>query len=420
MKVLIVNTYDIGGAANACLRLHEGLLGENIDVNVLLKERRNDYRSTFQFQVKKKKLTSLGRFKKNIVHFFIKGDNQIEKKRVSFIKNRSKNLEWFSFPQTNYDITESALYNEADIINLHWVAGFLDYKSFFENNTKPVVWTLHDMNPFTGGEHYLEKFIGMDKQGNPIPRIINNEEEEVFNYNLKIKETSLKEVSNLTIVAPSKWLCKEAKESKVFKGKRVVHIPYGLSSKEFIIHDKVKSRKYLNIPVDKKIVLFVAHSIDNKRKGFEYLHSTLEKIDNDDIVLCAIGEDNEILDSLKNVVKLGKINDNNQMSLAYSAADVFVIPSLMDNLPNTVLESLMCGTPVVGFPIGGIPDMVKHGENGLLAKEISVQALYETLILFFEKADGLNAEKIRQDVINTYDLSIQAKSYISLFKELTS
>lgn len=420
MKVLIVNTYDVGGAANASLRLHEGLIGEEIDVNVLLKEKRNKYKNTFQFHTKKKSLSSLERFKKKIVNLFIKDDNEIWKKRFSFIKNRSKSLEWFSFPETNYDITESTLYKESDIINLHWVAGFLDYKSFFEKNTKPVVWTLHDMNPFTGGEHYLEKFIGIDKLGNPIPRIINNEEEEIFDHNLKIKLTSLKGVDNLTIVAPSKWLFKEAKESKVFSGKSVIHIPNGLCSKEFIIHDQLKARKHLNIPVDKKVILFVAHSIDNKRKGFDYLHRALDKINKDDIVLCAIGEDNEILDSLKNVIKLGKINDNNQMSLAFSAADVFVIPSLMDNLPNTVLESLMCGTPVIGFPVGGIPDLVIDGKNGILAKEISVQALQEAMCLFFETSDGFDANKIRKDAISRYDISIQAKKYIRLFKDMVS
>ena len=108
------------------------------------------------------------------------------------------------------------------------------------------------------------------------------------------------------------------------------------------------------------------------------------------------------------------------MSLAFSASDAFIIPSLMDNLPNTVLESLMCGTPVIGFPVGGIPDMVIDGENGILAKEISVQALQEAMCLFFETSDGFDINKIRKDAINRYDLSIQAKKYIRLFKDIVS
>lgn len=138
----------------------------------------------------------------------------------------------------------------------------------------------------------------------------------------------------------------------------------------------------------------------------------------DNVVLCAIGNKTEALESIDNIIELGPIYDERLMSIAFSAADVFVIPSLMDNLPNTVMESLMCGTPVIGFPIGGIPDMVKDGKNGLIAKEISVNALGETLKTFLNTVDDFERNSIRNEAVKNYDLKIQANSYIDLFESI--
>jgi glycosyltransferase involved in cell wall biosynthesis len=174
----------------------------------------------------------------------------------------------------------------------------------------------------------------------------------------------------------------------------------------------------LDIPKDKKVILFVADLISNHRKGFLYLKKAFEKLDSEDVVLCAIGNKSGELKSLNNIKELGPIYDERLMSIAYSAADVFVIPSLMDNLPNTVLESLMCGTPVIGFPIGGITDMVQHGINGLLVKEVGVNALHETLNSFLNTIDTFDSERIRRDAVRKYDLKVQANSYIHLFESI--
>lgn len=136
------------------------------------------------------------------------------------------------------------------------------------------------------------------------------------------------------------------------------------------------------------------------------------------MVLCAVGHKKVKLNFTNNVIELGAINDELLMSVAYSAADVFVIPSLMDNLPNTVLESLMCGTPVIGFPVGGILDMVKHEENGYLANEISADALKHEIEKFLNNSNQLKANEIRKNAINKYDLNIQAQNYINLYRSL--
>lgn len=421
MKVLIINTYDNGGAANACLRLHEGLLKEGIDSKVLLYRRDKPLQQTFQFDRTIKPKNKFQILKQKGVRYLQRLgilNQSVTTKKQRFKKHRAPGLELFSFPDSNFDITDSALYQEADIINLHWVANFLDYESFFRKNTKPVVWTLHDMNPFTGGEHYLETSLGMDASGFPITRNISEIEKRIFKENLTLKVEAIQAVTDLNIVAPSKWLCTEAENSLVFKSKKVFCIPYGINADVYQPRDRNYSRNILNLQEDKTVILFVADSIKNHRKGYTYLLRALEKMQRDDIVLCAVGSKKGVLNSQSNVFELGTIYDERLMSMVYSAADVFVIPSLMDNLPNTVLESLMCGTPVIGFPVGGIPDMVQHGVNGYLTENISAPDLLKTLNKFLKNPNVFNRSSIRNEAVKKYDEKIQAAKYTKLFKEL--
>jgi len=419
VKVLIVNTNDVGGAANACLRLHDGLLKSGVDSKVILMQKNKNITNTYLVHPKNK--TIFRKVLKLIRKLFVELkilNNKITKED-QFISNRSRKLELFSYPFSDYDITENEWYKDADVINLHWVADFLDYKSFFEKNTKPVIWTLHDMNPFTGGEHYLETIIDVDNYGKPILREKDNLEQQITTNYLNFKTQLFEKVKNLTIVAPSKWLVNVALKSNVFGDKQVLHIPYGLDKNVYSIRDKMFSREVLGIPKDKKVVLFVAESLNNNnRKGFIFLKMAFEELADNNVVLCAVGNKKTAIESKINLIELGSINDEKMMSMAYSAADVFVIPSLMDNLPNTVLESLMCGTPVIGFPIGGILDMVQNEINGYITNDISSESLKETLLKFLSYDVTFNATEIRTKAIEKYDLLIQANQYINLYKSV--
>lgn len=425
LKVLLVNTYDRGGAANSCKRLHRGLLEKNIDCNLLLRFKVDQEQKSFQFINKQLPynpsliVRAIRKLKR--IYYKISGIykiNYIRNKQEKFLRERPADLEMFSLPHTGTDLTASELYEEAEIVNLHWVAGFLDLQSFFKKNKKPVVWTLHDMNPFTGGEHYKEKFLGIDDFGYPLKRTIPKEEELVSKQNIKKKKKALLRVDNLTIVAPSKWLAEEAQKSEVFKGKKIFHIPYGLDSEIFYPKDKTKSRELFNIPNEKKVILFVADSLNKNRKGFMFLIKAFELLEGKNFLLCAVGSVNSNLNIGKNILKLGTLEGESLMCAAYSAADVFVIPSLMDNMPNTVLESIMCGTPVIGFPVGGIPEMITNGKNGYITEEISVPSLHKTLVKFFNSIQIFNRENIREDAKKKYDLNIQANRYITLFKSI--
>ncbi|WP_417558698.1 glycosyltransferase [Mesoflavibacter zeaxanthinifaciens] len=421
MKILLVNTYDRGGAANACLRLHEGLLQEAVDSKVLLRRKEKSILKTFEFQKTQSSKSKLQILKeKGLLFLRVMGilNKPKQSEEQQFLRHREPGLELFSFPNSNFDITSSPLYQEADIINLHWVANFLDYESFFSKNTKPVVWTLHDMNPFSGGEHYLERHLGLDDLGFGIPRTYTKKEKEISNKNILIKKNALKDVKNLYIVTLCHWMSNEVRKSDILKKRPISLIPNGINSEIFQPRHRNYSRAILNIPEDKKVILFVADSITNNRKGYAYLKQALNLLQDDDVVLCAVGSKKTALESAKNIIELGAIYDERLMSMVYSAADVFVIPSLMDNLPNTVLESLMCGTPVIGFPVGGITDMVIDGDNGLLTKTITSTALLDSIQMFLESMDTFNRERIRENALKKYDLKVQADAYIKLFKTI--
>ncbi|MDI1303872.1 MAG: glycosyltransferase [bacterium] len=412
MKVLIVNTYDKGGAANACKRLHYGLLLKEITSQILVRFKENNWNKSDVFVPMKNTLLDI---KRKIVKRILKEFRLYRNKQHQFLRERARGLELFSFPNSDCDITEHDFYRECDIINLHWVANFLDFITFFEKNKKPVVWTLHDMNPFTGGEHYLESFLGIDEAGYPIKRNLSNEEINVADENLALKKEVLSKISNLTVVAPSKWLAEEARKSEVFKNVQIHCIPNGLNTSIYSPRDKNYSRELLNLPKNKKIILFVSDSISNNRKGFVFLKRAFERLEDSNLILCAIGSKKTDLVSIQNVLELGPIYDERLMSAAYSAADVFVIPSLMDNLPNTVLEALLCGTPVIGFPVGGIIDMIQDGENGFLAEDISVNSLVIALKNFLKNTNCFDINKIRQNAVEKYDESVQSQKYIDLF-----
>lgn len=419
MKILLINTYDRGGAANACIRLHEGLLAVGVDSTLLVLHRTKDIPQSHQFRSHKKKPnpSTFSRILKKVDILF----GSIIKKKLTpvqkFVSQREEDLDMFSNYFSNYDITESELYKQADVVNLHWVAGFLDYNSFFAKNKKPIVWTLHDMHPFSNGPHYEEWYSRMNDDGRPSKRLL-SKEENYWIQKLKVENTSIfNKTENITIVTPSKWLGTASQNSLLFSKYDHKHIPYSLNQRVFKNLNKEVCRKILDIPLDKKVALFVAEYFVKRRKGYEYMDYAVKELKDDDILLCTVGALNNNLEKY-NIRHLGIINDDRMLAVIYNAVDVFVIPSLMDNLPNTVLESLMCGTPVIGFDIGGIPDMIIHKQNGLIVDGISAQKLAESIRLFFKNQEKYDSKKINQKAKELYGSAVQAGRYKNLYKSL--
>jgi glycosyltransferase involved in cell wall biosynthesis len=424
MKLLLVNTYDVGGAAKACIRLHIGLLRAGIESKLLLKESSSGFLpEAYTYEVssvvqQKGLKTRIKRKVKRLLREF----NVFEEPKVvtqdSFVKNRDSRLEMFSYPDSELDITTNDKYLEADIIHLHWVAEFIRYSDFFIKTQKPIIWTLHDMNPFTGGEHYSESLLGMDENGNFLPRQLQPEEAKMFELNLLLKKQALGQMPNLHIVTLCNWMSEEVSKSDIFKQFPVTIIPNGIDSKIFKYNDQAFARKVFNLPQEKTVLLFVADYIENFRKGYAVLLKALEGVANPNIVLCSIGNKFGELIENENLIELGEIKDERLMSLAYTSADAFIIPSLMDNLPNTVIESLMCGTPVIGFPVGGIKDLIQHQQNGIIANDISATGLCNAIKQFIVNKDHYDRETISSNATEKYGISVMVDKYKALYKSI--
>lgn len=432
MKILHISTKDKGGAANSCIRLHQGLVDIGVDSNVLLLNRTNfAIPDSFAYQaprLPKLPAPDLSTRTRNKVRRIFKELHLLQPtlqtrpisqavNHARHLLNRPGGLDSFSGAKTDYDITTQKIYREADLINLHWTAGFLDYEKFFSQNTKPLVWILHDMNPFTGGCHYAGSCTKFQQDCAICPQLAGTINPSYSHEIYSTKHSNLAGKS-ITVVTPSGWLKDCSERSSLFQNYPHFQIPYGLSASVFQPRDKFFSRQLLGLPVDKMIILFVADNVHNQRKGYHYLANALEKLTlNADVILCAVGVNNQAGNSA-HVHVLGPVQDERLMSAVYSAADVFVIPSVEDNLPNTILEALMCGTPVIGFPIGGVPDAVENGVNGYICDSVSAEHLADTIQKFLRQPDVLDRRLIRESAVEKFDQRVQAESYLNLYKTI--
>ncbi len=428
MKILHVCTYPTGGAGRACINLHKSLANLGVDSNLLVKKNRNNelIQGLYIYKQPIKKISLWAKINFRIRKLSdllapIKSDEKDENhKYIEFLKDRSANLEYYSIPKSNNDITSQDIYKEADIIHLHWVADLLDWESFLRNNTKPVVWTLHDEAPYLAFEHYDEEYLGIDDSGKPMSRVKTNGERELDEILLNYKINTLNRYNpKLHLVANSKWTMNRSKSSNVFNNYSHSCIYYGFPP-EFKPLNQGVCREIFNLPTDKFLILFVAENINNERKGLKYLLSAIDKLvkdkTNSPYLLISVGQNNS--QSLNNHVNLGPISDNRFLSIVYSAADVFVIPSIMEAFGQTTVEANLCGTPAVGFPIGGIKEVIKNGFNGYLCDEVSVNSLANTIQKMYINYKSFDRQEIAKASRKSYDLNLQAQKYVGLYDSL--
>lgn len=389
MKVTHINTQDYGGAAKACIRINSVINSKGILSKVLVLHKTNNNDDVIEY------IPKTHEYLLNIIP-------KVLNKITSIISKKTSTS--FSLPFTGFKLKNNKDYIDSDIINLHWVSFFIDYKKFFKNNKKIIVWTLHDMNPFTGGNHY--------SFNNKILSLISNI---ILIYKIHIFS---KNKLNLTIVSPSKWLLEKSKNSPTFKKFMHFHIPNPINTNIFRNYEKNQSRKDLGIEINKKVILFVSDSLKDKRKGFRYLIESLDKISDEKIQVITIGSNFDQTIKGLDIKNFGHIKDENLMAKIYSSSDLFVIPSLEDNLPNTILESISCGTPVVGFKVGGIPEIIENESIGLLCEKIDSLSLSQTI----KKAlnTKFDPEKIRSYTVERFGEDVIAKKYIELYENLNN
>ncbi len=418
MKVIHLSSSDFnGGAAIAAKRIviaQRQLLG--LDSNLLIQSRisKDDFLFTTQTSSLDKLFTTYRKFADELSI------------RLLTIQSRGR----FTFPYFGQDISKNTLIKDADIINLHWINnGFLSLNSLekLSQLNKPIVWTLHDMWAFTGGCHYSSGCTKFIDQCSDCPSLLFKSENDLSNKIFNRKKEILENL-NLTITTCSKWLAGEALRSRLLSDKKIISVPNPLDTNLFKPFKKTLARENFKLPLDKKIILIGAMNLKDERKGFRYLIEGLNIINNLkfknklDIELVVFGKlDQNVLSRIPfNVHQLGKLNSENEIVMAYNSADVYVAPSLEDNLPNTVMEAMACGVPVVAFNVGGIPDLVDDGENGILVELKSSEELAKAIgkILVDEELNKKFSLAARQKILNNFDQQIVAAKYYDLYKSI--
>ena len=395
MKIAIVSSSDSGGAGIAALRLHKALLNYGVDSSMLCLHKETDTPMVYEY--KKPFLTKVV----DHLPFIPYKQNNYKKYYASL----SKCYECFSFPEAIYDISKHPLIQEADIVNLHWVGSILDYTRFFKNVNKPIVWTLHDMNPFMGIAHYC---------GDRDVNIQFSALEELIR---ELKGKSISQHPNLSVVNLCQWMKEYSEKSETFANRTHTIIPNSIDTNVFRAYGKKEARIVLNLPLDKPILLFVSQSVENRRKGFDLLQDALRNLHRD-CVLLVVGEATAELKSIDNCIFVGTINDERRMAMLYAAADAFILPSREDNLPNTMVESLCCGTPVISFSNGGMRDHIRTFENGVLVEQMNADSLLEGIHLFLDNIQKFDRNGISEKAHAMFSPELQAKRYIDFFSSI--
>ncbi|MGA0555722.1 glycosyltransferase family 4 protein [Larkinella sp. VNQ87] len=328
------------------------------------------------------------------------------------------------------DISQHPLVQQADILHLHWTTfGFLSTRSLQKLFAlqKPVVWTMHDMGAFTGGCHHsgtCERY--QDQCGNcPFLRTAAPDD---LSHGGWLRKQKAYANARLTPVGCSQWLANRARKSRLFGDLAVRSIPNPLDTKQFFPLPKAVARWELKLPDHKRFILFAAAKVSALGKGFSYFQKALTVLRQqlaqpNDVELLIFGAgDESLLNSLPfRYYFLGSLSSLEQIVRAYSAADLFVIPSLEENLPNTIMESMACGTPVVGFEVGGIPEMVRHRQTGYLVEYRSVEDLANGMRWILEQSEtGYEqlAVNARNHVVANYDETVVAGRYLALYEEI--
>jgi glycosyltransferase involved in cell wall biosynthesis len=418
MKISLINTWLSGGASKSAQRLFKGLkdVNRNYQLEFFIKNYKNKELAIIDNYKCLEEFSFLEKLKRKIK---INGSNNEFNNYLEYRKREG--LDYFSDIHNRSKNIQNEYLETADIINLHWVAELLDYSKFFSKFKQPIYWTLHDQSPFLCGNHYEENY-SVDEKGNIFSREKSDLEVRWENRLRKEKLEVFKNVKNLEIIAPSMWMAESAKKSELFKDFNVHHIPNGLETNHFKLLDKHLSKDVFGLPKDKKVILFVSENIEVNRKGFKVLLRALEFIDNEDFAIAVVGKGNfEKPKELSHIpiFNLGTIIDERLMAMAYNTADLFVIPSLVDNLPNTAIEAICCGTPVVGFATGGIPDIIQHGYNGYLTDVINAESLAAQISFGLKNLSEFDYETISTLAREKYNLQKQARAYLELFERHT-
>ena len=417
MRVLIVNTSErIGGAAIAASRLVEALKNNGIKAKMLVREKQTDRLSVIEL---KKNWWRMWQFIWERI--LIWKENQFKK----------HNLFAVDIANTGTDITAIPEFQAADIIHLHWInQGMLslnDIQKILQSG-KPVVWTMHDMWPCTGICHHARECDKYHQECHHCPYIYKGGGKKDLSNQVFKKKKEIYQSAPVTFVTCSRWLKERAGQSALLNGHTIVDIPNPISTSLFKPQNSLTARNKMELPTDKKLILFGSVKVTDKRKGIDYFIESCKLLAEkypemkEELGVVVYGKNSECLKSLIpfQVYALDYISNEKDLVNIYNAVDLYVTPSLEENLPTTIMEAMACGIPCVGFNVGGIPEMIDHLHNGYVAEYKSAEDLANGIIWTLSESEyqSLSEEACRKAVSN-YSESIVAKKYIDIYNKIT-
>lgn len=412
MRVLIVNTAErTGGAAIAANRLLHALNRNGIEARMLVRDRKTDAADVINIP-QSWRLKAKFMWERGVIWL----NNGLSKQGIFQV----------DIANAGNDITAMPEFQWADVIHLHWVnQGFLSLKNLERilASGKPVVVTLHDQWYFTGICHYSGDCDKYQEQCMCCPMLKGpgmDLARSVFD-----RKRAIYKGRNMTFVGCSRWMADLARKSRLTQGHAVTNIPNAIDTDVFKPMDKVAARQRHHLPADKKLLLFGAQRITDPRKGFRFLAEACERLSTTtgDLGIVVLGGDAQ---SVKEALPLpvytiDYLSNEAEIAQLYNAVDLFVTPSLQDNLPNTIVESMACGTPCVGFDIGGIPEMIAHQENGYVATYCDSNDLANGIAwcLDPDRHPALSAAA-RSAAVAAYSEAVAARRYQAIYQSALS
>lgn len=416
MRVLIINTSErTGGAAIAAHRLMEALKESGIKAKMLVRDKLTD-----EVTVVPLRKSWLNTWNFVWERFIIWKANHFQK----------RNLFAVDIANAGTDITALPEFQQADVIHLHWInQGMLSLQSIQKivKAGKPIVWTLHDMWPITGICHHAETCTYYTTHCRNC-RLLCRGHKKDLSYRIFQKKQTLYAHANLTFVACSQWLRGLAHQSMLTNGHLVTNIPNPINTNVFRPQARKLIREQLGLPADKYLLLFSSMKTTDKRKGIDYLVEACRLLQQNHPEFCqqlgvvVMGKESEEYNGLFPfpVYCLAYRSEEKAIADVYNAVNLFVTPSLMENLPNTIMEAMACGIPCVGFNIGGIPEMIDHLHNGYVAQYKSSDDLANGI--YWSLCDGdypSLSKEARRKVVANYSDAVIARKYIHIYNQIT-
>lgn len=415
MKIVLVNTYEhSGGAAIACNRLLNALEKQNVDVKMLVMHKTSSDNSVL--------LINKGIFAKlkNKMNF-------LWERFVIFLANgfSKENIFRVSIANSGSSACKIKEIKDADIIHLHWInQGMISLRGLrkIAKLKKPIVWTMHDQWAYTGICHYANDCNKYETECNCCPKLKYPSRKDL-SFKAYRKKQEIFKKSNIALVGCSNWITDCAKNSNVGNLAKSLNIPNPIDIDFYKRIDKETALKHFGLPSDKKIILFGAFNFADTNKGAKFLIDCVNylSVEKDKYNFVVFGGRTEDLEKnlLPKIYNVNFISDKKEMVLLYSAVDVFLIPSIAENLPNVIMESMSCSTPCVGFNVGGIPEMIDHKKNGYIAEYKNAEDLANGVRWVLENDDYKElSENARLKVETMYNEDIIAKRYIELYNQL--